>query len=225
MRRIISMLLALVMVFTAIPWAAMAEENQGDAAVDTGEITVEGTNGFGNLLSAEIVEAQEDQAEAYEGGYTVTDLVIEGNTATVTYDSLGEANLVVALYTEDGMQLLTSAYTTVTADNTEATVTFSGDMPDYFMASAYLVDTYDFSPLCEAYDTPMYTKDMQELLASTVEDYDPDRVLQLTEDTTTNFAVYKEEVILIDYVEGVNCIFQWELPWQDKQQRIADGVL
>ena len=69
MRRFISMLLALVMVFTAIPWTAMAEENQGDAAVDTGEITVEGTNGFGNLLSAEIVEAQEEQTESYEGGY------------------------------------------------------------------------------------------------------------------------------------------------------------
>ena len=206
MRRILSMLLALVMVFTAIPWAAMAEETQNDTTVDTGEVTVEGTNGFGRLLSADIQEYQEDTAEEYQGGYTVTDLVIEGNTATVTYDALGEANLVVALYTEDGIQLLTSANTTVTADATEATVTFAGEMPEYFLASAYLVDTYDFSPLCEAYDTPMYTQDMQELLASTVEDYDPDRVLQLTEDTTTNFAVYAEGVILIDGADGVNTV-------------------
>ena len=206
MRRIISMLLALVMVFTAIPWVAMAEETHNDTTVDTGEVTVEGTNGFGRLLSADIQEYQEDTAEEYQGGYTVTDLVIEGNTATVTYDALGEANLVVALYTEDGIQLLTSANTAVTADATEATVTFAGEMPEYFLASAYLVDTYDFSPLCEAYDTPMYTRDMQELLASTVEDYDPDRVLQLTEDTDTNFAVYAETTKVIEYVEGVNTV-------------------
>ena len=206
MKRIISILLTLCLLLGNFAPAAYAAETESDAAVETGSITVEGTNGFGSLLSAEITEAQEETSEGYEGGYSVTDLVIEGSTATVTYGSLGDAYLVVALYTEDGMQMLTSANTPVTENSTEATVTFSGEMPEYFLAAAYLVDTYDFSPLCEAYDTPMYTQDMQELLASTAEDYDADRVLQLTEDTTTNFAVYAEEVILIEYAEGVNTV-------------------
>ena len=52
----------------------------------------------------------------------------------------------------------------------------------------------------------MYTRDMQELLASTVDDYDPDRVLNLDSDKTTNFAVYGEDTIVIDYVPGVNTV-------------------
>ena len=205
-KRILALCLTVVLLLGNFAPAVYAQETQGDASVQTDDITIEGTNGFGNLLSAEIVEAREEQAESYEGGYTVTDLVIEGNTATVTYDALGEANLIVALYSEDGIQLLTSANALVSAEETEATVTFAGEMPEYFLASAYLVDTYDFSPLCEAYDTPMYTKDMQELLASTVNDYDADRVLQLTEDETTNFAVYAETTKVIEYVDGRNTV-------------------
>ena len=32
-------------------------------------------------------------------------------------------------------------------------------------------------PLCVDYDTPMYTQEMQELMASTIHDYDPEKVL------------------------------------------------
>ena len=59
-----------------------------------------------------------------------------------------EALLVVALYSEDDMQMLTSATKNVTPDITEASVTFVGNIPEYFFVSAYLVDIYDYSPLC-----------------------------------------------------------------------------
>ena len=179
LKRTLAILLALVMVVSMVPVRSFAAEPQAAPEVDTGSVTIEGTNGFGNLLSEAIEEEQQATAEAeseYKAGYTVTNLEIEGNVATVTYDTMEAAILIVALYTEDGMQMLASAKTTVTADATEATVTFEGTMPEYFLASAYLVDTYDLSPLCPAYDTPMYTREMQELLASTVNDYDADKV-------------------------------------------------
>ena len=206
MKRIISILLTLCLLLGNFAPAVYAQEPQSDASVQTDDITIEGTNGFGNLLSAEIVEAQEEQAESYEGGYTITDLVIEGNTATVTYDALGEANLIVALYTEDGLQLLNSANTTVTAEETEATVTFAGEMPEYFLARVYMMDNVDYTPMSQAYETPLYTQDMQELLSSTVEDYDPELVVNFDDDPTTNFAVYKEGTVIVDEVEGVNII-------------------
>ena len=208
-KRTISLLLVLGILLGIVAPSAQAAPAEDAASVNTDTVTVEGTNGFGSLLSQEITESQEEaEAEAaeYSGGYTVTDLVIEDGVATVTYDSMEEATLVVALYTEDGMQLLTSAKATVTPDATEATVTFEGEMPEYFMASAYLLDGYDFSPLCAAYDTPMYTREMQELLASTVEDYDPEKVLNLDDDDTTNFAVYAESTIVIEAAEGVNTV-------------------
>ena len=208
-KRIFALVLTLAMLVSTIPVQAFAAEPQVAPEVDPGDMTIEGTNGFGNLLSEAITKEQEADAEAeseYEAGYTVTDLEIEGNVATVTYDSMEEAILIVALYTEDGMQMLTSGKTTVSPDTEKTTVTIEGTMPEYFMASAYLVDTYDLSPLCAAYDTPMYTQEMQELLASTVNDYDPDRVLNLDESEETNFAVYAETTKVIEYVEGYNIV-------------------
>ena len=170
-KRCISLLLVLGILLGVLAPAAQAAPVEDMATVDAGAMTIEGTNGFGTLLSQEIQESQEESASAeedYEAGYSVIDLTFDGSTATVEYSSLEEARLVVAVYSEDGLQMLASGETTVSPDADMATVTIEGDMPEYFLASAYLMDTYDLSPLCAAYDTPMYTRDMQELLAMTV---------------------------------------------------------
>ena len=208
-KRTIALILTLIMVFSIVSGGALAAESEAVSKLDTGDMTIEGTNGFGTLLSQEIQESQEESASAeedYEAGYSVIDLTFEGSLATVEYSSLEEAILVVALYSEDGMQMLASGTVQVSPDEDLAYVTIEGDMPEYFQASAYLVDTYDLSPLCAAYDTPMYTREMQELLASTIHDYDADRVLNLDEDETTNFAVYAEDTIVIQAQEGVNAV-------------------
>lgn len=208
-KRCISLLMAMLILVGVFAPAAQAAPAEETATVNTDGVTVEGTNGFGNLLSQGISQSQaeaEEEAADFSGGYSVTDLEIENGVATVTYDSMEEATLVVALYTEDGMRMVNSAKATVTPDATEVTVTFEGEMPEYFLASAYIVDGYDLSPLCAAYDTPMYTREMQELLASTVDDYDPEKVLNLDEDETTNFAVYADSTIVIEAVEGVNTV-------------------
>ena len=108
------------------------------------------------------------------------------------------------------MQLLNTAKTTVVPENTTATVSFSGEMPQYFIAAAYLLDVYDYSPLCPSYETPMYTQDMQELLAMTVEDcveeYGEERIFNLDDNSQTNFAVYAEGSVLLYEEPGVNTV-------------------
>lgn len=203
-KRLISMLLALTLLVGMYPVTVQAEDVQ--STVDSGSTTIEGTNGFGNLLSQDLQEEQAAQEEDYSGGYNVIGLTIEDNIATVEYDSMEEAVLVVALYTEDGVKLLLSGNTLVDPENTVATVELEGDMPEYFMASAYLMDTFDYSPLCSAYDTPMYTKEMQDLLASTTDDYDQDKVLNLDNSKETNFAVFAETTKVLSFVEGVNTV-------------------
>ena len=221
-KRILSALLVLVMVFSMIPAQAFAEETEPTTEVDTGDLTIEGTNGFGTLLSQEIQESQEESASAeddYAAGYSVVDLAFEGATATVEYSSLEEAILVVAVYSEDGLRMLASGNVQVSPDEDLAYVTIEGDMPEYFLASAYLVDTYDLSPLCAAYDTPMYTQEMQEFLAMTVNDFDSERVLNLDEDETNNFVVFSESVIMLSEetntlvsVDDVNDVYVFENP-------------
>ena len=163
-KRLMAYFLVLALMIGAMPTSVLAADDaavdNSVASVDNGNLTIEGSNGFGNLLSEEITEQQEAASEGASCGYTVTALEIEDNVATVTYDSLEEATLVVALYTEDGLQMLLSGTTTVLPEEITATVTLEGDMPQYFLASAYLLDSYDMSPLCPSYDTPLYTKDV-----------------------------------------------------------------
>lgn len=207
MKRILSVILALVLVINTVPMGALSAEN--GVSAEANEISIEAGNALGELISEEITAYQDAQLSAeeeYEPGFSVTDLVFKGATATVTYDAMEEATLVVAVYTEDGLTLVNSAYRTVSPDATTAAVTISGTMPEYFYAAAYLLDTYDLSPLCADYSTPVYTRAMQELLASTVNDYPADRVLKLEESNTTNFAVYEESTVIVERQAGVNTV-------------------
>lgn len=203
MKRLLSMILVLTLLMGMVPVPAKANEVSTQMADN--DVTIQGSNGFGNLLSEDL---QTEYAEETEdsGAYGVTDLTIAGNTAVVEYHTMEEAILVVAIYTEDKLQMITSGKTEVSPDFTETTVTIAGTMPEYFHASAYLVDTYDYSPLCQAYDTPMYTRAMQDLLDATVDDFDPDRVLNLDDDKTTNFAVYAEDTTVLEAQPGVNTV-------------------
>ena len=93
-RRLLAALLVLAMAITLLPAGAFAAE-ETEAVVNNNQMTLNGTNAYGNLLSADISAAQTQKAEAmedYEGGYTLTELKFAGSTATVTYDAMEEAN-------------------------------------------------------------------------------------------------------------------------------------
>lgn len=200
--RILSTILLVALLIGMFPTNANAVETS--STVQSGQTTVVGNNSFGDLLSDDIQEHENENSGNYSGGYNVTGLTVENGVAIVEYDTLEKAVLVVSLYSEDGLQLLVSANTVVQPENNIATVTLNGSIPEYFMASAYLLDTYDYSPLCAAYDTPMYTKEMQDLLASTTDDYDQDKVLNLDSSKDTNFAVYADTTKVLEYKAGVN---------------------
>lgn len=204
-KRIISTFLILVTLVSALPVNALEAENT-KSTVEAQYVAMEGENSFGMLLSEDITATQTEMDSTYPEGYSVSDLVIEGSTATVTYETQETAVLVVAVYTEDGLRLLNSATAVVDAAATEATLTFEGEMPEYFYSKAYLMDGDSLAPLCVNFETPMYTQDMQQLLSSTVHDYDADRVLNLDDDVTTNFAVYADDTILIEPADGVNMV-------------------
>ena len=208
MKRLLAFILVVCLMFTTVPALPVTAQETG-AAADTGDVSLEGTSSLGNLLTEEVIAQQEQTAQEYaeySDSYCVLDLTFQGNVATVEYSTLEEAVLVVALYTEDGVQLITSGKTLVDPELSEATVTIASDMPEYFTASAYLLDVYDSTPLCPSYFTPMYTQEMQALLDSTAEDYDQSLVLKLDEDSSTNFGVYNESVIVIPVQEGVNTV-------------------
>ena len=70
-------------------------------------------------------------------------------------------------------------------------------MPQYFIASAYLLDRQSHEPLCREYTTQAYTKKMQDFMEMTTEDFQEEKVLNLDEDTSKNFAVFNENTVQI----------------------------
>ena len=177
-----------------------SSETQDEQITDSSQnLNVEGTDSVGDMLASVISEENNNSEERKQSANNITGLEIEDDTAVVEFQTLTDAEVVVAVYDEQRVQMLASGNEMVSQDENMATVTISGDMPQYFAATAYLLDADSHEPLCEAYNTELYTKDVQDLKNSTADDYDPDKVLQLDEDDKkTNFAVFNEETTVAD---------------------------
>ncbi len=203
MKRVFSLFLALVMLVSMVPVPARATGT--NSSVDANDMTVEGTDSFGSLLSEEL-SGESVLADTYIDGYAITELTFTGNTAAVSYGAIGPARLVVSIYTEDGLTMLSTANTNVSEGEGEVTLTMPGDMPEYFYAAAFLLNPDDLTPLCDSYDTPMYTREMQELLDSTVDDYAEELVMNLDDREDTNFLVFEEDTIRAESSAAVNTV-------------------
>lgn len=192
-KRILSTLLVLVTLLSFLPPKAAAQESAPQVA---GDVTVEGTNSFGTLLANTVQNDPQTQSETQVN--RICDLQFNGSLATVEYTSIQAARLVVAVYTEDGRKMLGSGTLEVSPEDTLADVEIEiGTMPRYYSAAAYLLDSKTNDPLSPEFRTQLYTKTVQDIKNSTVADYDPERVLNLDDDNTTNFAVFGENTILV----------------------------
>ena len=177
-----------------------SSDAQNEQITDSSQnLNVEGTDSVGNMLASAISEENNNSEERKQLANNITGLEIEDNTAVVEFQTQTDAEVVVAVYDEQRVQMLASGNELVSQEESIATVTISGDMPQYFAATAYLLDADSHEPLCEAYNTELYTKNVQDLKNSTADDYDPDKVLQLDENNKkTNFAVFNEETTVAD---------------------------
>ena len=198
------LVLATLIGLLSISAAAANEKTQGSASAKTEDLEVQGTSSMGTMMASALTEEQEAQAE--EGSGSLTDLTVSGSTATVSYQSLYEAEAVVAIYAEDSGQMLASGTTTVspTEETATAEVSIVGEIPQYFTATAYLLDSETHTPLSQQYTSNLYTREMQEFLAKTSDDFDQDQVLNLDGDKTTNFGVYSEDTIVANQTGNTN---------------------
>ena len=198
-KRALSILLAVLMLTTIVPVEALATETGAGESItaETGEVNVDGVGSVGMLLSSALTEEQQEKSEELEH---ITDVEFEGSVATVSYQVLDDdCSVVVALYDDLHPEtMLTSGTAEVTADKTRVKVTMAGEMPEHFLATAYLIDRQTLAPRCAAFTTQLYTAEMQAFLATTVADYDENLVLNLDDDDTTNFAVFSEDTAQLE---------------------------
>lgn len=82
-------------------------------------------------------------------------------------------------------------------ETTASVIIDMDSMPSYFYLRGFLIDTVSLRPLCTVYESPMYTREMQEFLKKTTDDFDEAKVVNFDEDTTNNFAVAADDTIMV----------------------------
>ena len=166
-------------------------------AVDTSDVTMEATDGFGKLLVNSINEQNDASSNRIIG------VSVSGNTATVEYVSTTDADIVVSIYTDDSAEEMVAsgtAYAPAMVENTgssTATVAISGTIPEYYTVKCYLLDTAEHAPLCKEYTDDSNTEDIVDLETATIDSFPQDRVINLDDQSVTNFAVVKKGILLI----------------------------
>ena len=198
-KRILSIFLAVCLIFTLLPVRALAE---GNSVETEPTLAVSGTNSVGKLISKEVSQGTDETT----GGNKISDLTVDGNTAAVQFTTdTNECDIVVAIYDENnGTHMLASGTVTVYSGDSEVSIELSGDIPESFVATAYMLERESHSPLCTAYTTKMYTSEMQAFLATTVNDYDEKLVFNLDDSEETNFAVFNEDTLRADESSGMS---------------------
>lgn len=193
-------LVTMLMVSTSMVYPNAAEQNNNITTnnIVNNTVTVEGNSTVGNMISDEFNIAQQNTEEAEAKSYGISKANVADKTVSVEYFAAEDCTVIAAIFDENTNQMIASGKTDVTSENDSVNVQLAIDtMPKAFVLKAYMVDSSN-SPLSDEYETSMYTTEMQELLAKTVDDFDSEKVLNLDENDSTNFAVYSEDVKILD---------------------------
>ncbi len=170
------------------------------------ELSVKGTNSFGNLVGKEFEGKNNEQSE--NEGCNIFSIEIDKQTAKVSFETTENATLVVGIYNEDGTEMFTSAIKEVSAGETDADIVIEKKLPQYFYLRGFLVDSETLRPFCTSYETPDYTQEMQEFLTKTTDDFEQEKVLNLDGNIKNNFAVYSNKTIIIPEKKGINKVIK-----------------
>ena len=116
-----------------------APPQQTQPTVDPSNMSMEATDSFGKLL----VNSIDEQNSASSSENRVIGVTVDGSTATVEYVAAEDADIVVALYTDDSEELMSASGTVdvfAMEENTghsTVTVPLTGSIPASFIVKAF----------------------------------------------------------------------------------------
>ncbi len=132
---------------------------------------------------------------AFPAGSRIVRAELDGMVASITYSAAEEAELVAAVYTEDGKELLASGRRTVSAaEDATADLRLTGTRPEYALLRVFLLGREDHAPLCASYRTSAFVCPPEEIERTEPKDFEADRVLDMG---SGGFAVVKQGVVLL----------------------------
>ncbi len=206
--KVLSVLLVVTIFATSLPFSALATEenakNNQTISTDMGDMSMTATNSFGEMLT----ESLSEQTDEQNNGYYISDIEYEGYCALVTFVTQQDCTIRVAVYEEDTGRMVTTASADVLATDTEAIVEFEDELPDYFVLKAFMLDK-NVAPLCKAYTCNEMTKMYEDFLATTVEDFPEDKVINLDESEDNNFLVMSDDTETITTDGATNVLLSY----------------
>jgi len=148
-------------------------------------------------------------ASAADINCSVTDLTFDPETFIATAETTQSAScrLKVTL-TDDitGIEAASGEFPLTAGENTISEVKLPVlVLPDYYLVTAVIVSNSGV-PLSAPFNFKEYTKEMQEIRALTVYDFEEDRVVNLDENTDTNFVVLSDDTIMPESSDTVNTV-------------------
>ena len=202
-KKCLSVVLVMVMIvsiFTVLPLSASAqaaEDGETTAELTNNDLSVTGANSFGSMLS-EAIEGEE-QLDDDNTGNNIFSVEVTDDTAYVELETTVDAVVLVGIYREEDNSMRASGTAHITPADTVVEVTLNTViMPEYFIVRAFLVDEEKNAPLCKSCESTLYTREMQDFLQKTTDDFDENSVLNLDDSDDNNFAVYSDDTTLIE---------------------------
>ncbi|MBQ7962135.1 MAG: leucine-rich repeat domain-containing protein [Clostridia bacterium] len=161
-----------------------------------------------NALGDTIVNAIEEEnavRDEYDGK-GIFNVSLVGLEATVALSAPDDCTVVVSVYEEETMQMVTSGKADVSSDDMEVVVTLADfELPDFFVVKAFILNSIN-APVCPEYVNLDNTRLYVESLSKTTEDFEADMVINLDESTEDNFAVVTEDAVVSEVKEEKNII-------------------
>lgn len=203
-KRMVSFLTSAVMTISALSFSGFsANAETNDSQQQTSDIRdseVQYGGILGSMLSDEINESVESKQEAESLDYTVYKISHDPDTAYVgvDYKAKNDCTLFVGFYNDEGTELLSSVTKELQAtDMGSAEVNILDVLPDHYLIKAFIIGKELLNPLSKPCYYNKYTKQMQEILAATTDDFAEknDKVVNLDDDNSNNFFVLQDDVI------------------------------
>ena len=206
-KRIVAGILTAVLLTSSLGVSVQAEEDNEQTGNIAADVEVTAEDSFG-AMTADLLDGEIEKQEENDG-CNIFSIEMDGIEASVDFETNQYASLIVAVYDESGVEMAASGNVDVVPGDEEAVVEIETDqMPEYFYLKGFLVDYETFEPYCTVYESPLYTREMQEFLSKTTSDFDGQEILNFDRDTKNNFAVYKDETVVVDEKAGENEVVQ-----------------
>ena len=199
-KRIFAILLTAVMLLSVAPMSVFAKENVTDVENGT-QAEIKQTNSLSKMLA----EATDMSQVTMDSPYYISEMTFDGKTANVRYYNEQDCYLAVAVYDENTEQMIDSAVALVNAESVTADIALNEDLPEHFIAKAFLLDENN-AALCKELVCRTYTTEYEKIASLTVNDFDADKVVNLDDEEDNNFVVLSDDVVSISGTGKTNVL-------------------